>query len=91
MAHEAVSPRREGRHRMPLAARVPFALAALCLLPALLCFAGYGALLHPALADPMAGLAFFVSAIALAGSGAFPLVFARLARRDADAKPPPGA
>jgi hypothetical protein len=46
-------------------------------------------LLHPALADPMAGLAFFVSAIALAGTGAFPLVFARLARRDAASKPPP--
>ena len=37
---------------------------------------------HPALSDPMAGLAFLVSAIALAGSGAFPLVLARLARRD---------
>ena len=32
----------------------------------------------------MAGLAFLVSAIALAGSGAFPLVLARLARRDGE-------
>jgi len=39
----------------------------------------------------MAGLAFLVSAIALAGTGAFPLVFARLARRDAGPQPPPGA
>ena len=68
--------------RMPLAALVVFVLAALCLLPALVCFAGAGARLHPALSDPMAGLAFLVSAIALAGSGAFPLVLARLARRD---------
>jgi hypothetical protein len=33
----------------------------------------------------MAGLAFLVSAIALAGSGAFPLVMSRLAQRDEDA------
>ncbi len=70
--------------RMPLAALVLFILAALCLLPALLCFAGEGARLHPALADPMAGLAFLVSAVALAGSGAFPLALARLARRDGE-------
>jgi len=34
--------------------------------------------LHPVLADPMAGLAFLVSALALFGSGAFPLVIQRL-------------
>ena len=77
--------------RLPLAALVPFVLAALAFLAALLCFVGAGALLHPALSDPMAGLAFLVSAIALAGTGAFPLVFARLARRDAASKLPPGA
>lgn len=70
--------------RVPRSALVLFILAALCLLPALVCFAGEGARLHPALSDPMAGLAFLVSAIALAGSGAFPLVFARLARRDGE-------
>ena len=68
--------------RMPLSALVLFVRAALALIPALMCFAGAGARLHPALSDPMAGLAFLVSAIALAGSGAFPLVLARLARRD---------
>ena len=68
--------------RMPLSALVLFVLAALCALAAVLCFAGEGARLHPALADPMAGLAFLVSAVALAGSGAFPLVMARLAARD---------
>ncbi|GAB1460366.1 hypothetical protein MASR2M50_21400 [Thauera sp.] len=77
--------------RLPLAALVLFVLAALSLAAALLCFAGSGTLLHPALSDPMAGLAFLVSAIALAGTGAFPLVFARLARRDAASKPPPDA
>ena len=80
MADEAVS-----RHRrMPFSALVLFVLAGLCLVPALLCFAGEGARLHPALSDPMAGLAFLVSAIALAGSGAFPLVLSRLARRDGE-------
>ncbi|MDX5410037.1 MAG: hypothetical protein LPJ94_07455 [Thauera sp.] len=70
--------------RVPRSALVLFILAALCLLPALVCFAGEGARLHPALSDPMAGLAFLVSAIALAGSGAFPLVLARLARHDGE-------
>ncbi|ACR01403.1 MULTISPECIES: hypothetical protein [Thauera] len=77
--------------RLPLVALALFGLAAVSLGAALLCFAGLGALLHPALSDPMAGLAFLVSAIALAGTGAFPLVFARLARRDAGPQPPPGA
>jgi hypothetical protein len=36
------------------------------------------ALLHPVLEDPMAGLAFIVSAVALIGSGAFPLVIEKL-------------
>ncbi len=72
--------------RLPLAALVLFGLAAASLGAALLCFAGQGALLHPALSDPMAGLVFLVSAIALAGSGAFPLVFTRLARREAEAE-----
>jgi hypothetical protein len=80
MADETVN-----RRPVPLTARVLFMLAGLCLLPAVACFAGEGARLHPALADPMAGLAFLVSAIALAGSGAFPLVMARLAQRDEDA------
>lgn len=70
--------------RLPLSALILFALAALALVPALICFAGEGARLHPTLSDPMAGLAFLVSAIALAGSGAFPLVLARLAQRDGE-------
>jgi len=39
---------------------------------------GLGSWLHPLLEDPMAGLAFIVSALALFGSAAFPLVLRRL-------------
>ena len=54
------------------------ALGILCLIPGIVSLAGFGASLHPMLEDPMAGLAFIVSAIALIGSGAFPLVIAKL-------------
>jgi len=54
------------------------ALSVLCAIPGLVSLAGFGASLHPVLEDPMAGLAFIVSAIALIGSGAFPLVIAKL-------------
>ena len=54
------------------------ALGILCLIPVIVSLAGFGASLHPMLEDPMAGLAFIVSAIALIGSGAFPLVIAKL-------------
>jgi hypothetical protein len=52
--------------------------------PGLVSVAGFGAAIHPFLADPMAGLAFIVSAIALIGSGLFPLVIARLTRSEPD-------
>ena len=54
------------------------ALGVLCAIPVALSLAGFGAALHPVLDDPMAGLAFIVSAIALIGSGAFPLVIEKL-------------
>ena len=57
-------------------------LGVLCAIPGIVSLAGYGASLHPVLDDPMAGLAFIVSAIALIGSGAFPLVIARLKQGD---------
>jgi hypothetical protein len=69
-------------HRVPWVARVLFMMALLSLAPAVMCFAGAGGQIHPALADPMAGVAFLVSSIALAGSGAFPLVLSRLADKD---------
>lgn len=53
-------------------------LGVLCAIPGTLSLAGFGAALHPVLDDPMAGLAFIVSAIALIGSGAFPLVIEKL-------------
>lgn len=37
--------------RVPVSALVLFALAAVALVPALLCFAGFGTQLHPALSD----------------------------------------
>lgn len=54
------------------------ALGVLCAIPGALSLAGFGAMLHPVLEDPMAGLAFIVSAVALIGSGAFPLVIEKL-------------
>ena len=51
-------------------------LGIVCAIPGAISLAGFGASLHPVLDDPMAGLAFIVSAVALIGSGAFPLVIA---------------
>jgi hypothetical protein len=65
-------------HRYPLSFLVLTALGLLCAIPGLISVAGFGASLHPVLDDPMAGLAFIVSAVALIGSGAFPLVIAKL-------------
>lgn len=64
--------------RYPLSFIILSGLGVLCAIPGLLSVAGFGALLHPVLDDPMAGLAFIVSAVALIGSGAFPLVIAKL-------------
>lgn len=68
--------------------RYPFSFVALTILgivaglPGLVSLAGFGALLHPVLEDPMAGLAFIVSAIALIGSGLFPYAIARLVNKE---------
>lgn len=53
-------------------------LGILCAIPGAISLAGFGATIHPVLDDPMAGLAFVVSAVALVGSGAFPLVIEKL-------------
>ena len=53
-------------------------LGVLTAIPGLVSIAGFGAVLHPVLEDPMAGLAFIVSAVALIGSGVFPLVIEKL-------------
>lgn len=64
--------------RYPASFLILSVLGALCAIPGLLSLAGFGALIHPVLDDPMAGLAFIVSAVALIGSAAFPLVIAKL-------------
>ncbi len=70
--------------------RYPFSFLALTALgiatgiPGLVSVAGFGDSLHPLLADPMAGLALVVSAVALVGSGLFPFFIARLANRPED-------
>src|SRR5574343_2005224 len=64
--------------RYPLSFLVLTTLGALCAIPGIISLIGLGANIHPVLDDPMAGLAFIVSAIALIGSGAFPLVIEKL-------------
>jgi len=65
-------------HRYPFSFLALTALGILCAIPGAISLAGFGASIHPVLDDPMAGLAFIVSAIALIGSGAFPLIIAKL-------------
>ncbi len=65
-------------HRYPYSFIALGSLGLLCTLVGLLSLLGFGALLHPVLDDPMAGLAFIVSAVALFGSAAFPLVIEKL-------------
>jgi hypothetical protein len=64
--------------KYPLSFIVLTGLGILCAVPGLLSMAGFGGVLHPVLEDPMAGLAFVVSAVAFIGSGLFPFVIARL-------------
>jgi len=64
--------------RYPLSFVVLTSLGVVCAIPGLISLAGFGASLHPVLEDPMAGLAFIVSAVALIGSGVFPLVIEKL-------------
>ena len=64
--------------RYPASFVILSALGVLCALTGVASLLGFGGLLHPILEDPMAGLAFIVSAVALAGSAAFPLVIETL-------------
>lgn len=64
--------------RYPLSFVVLCSLGLLCAIPGVLSVVGLGASLHPVLDDPMAGLAFLVSSVALFGSGLFPLVIEKL-------------
>ncbi|MDD2741488.1 MAG: hypothetical protein PHV02_04390 [Rhodocyclaceae bacterium] len=69
-------------HRYPFSFIALSVLGVLCTIPGLLSVLGWGAMIHPLLEDPMAGLAFLISAVALFGSAAFPLVIARLRADD---------
>lgn len=64
--------------KYPLSFIVLTGLGILCAVPGLLSMAGFGGVLHPVLEDPMAGLAFVVSAVGFIGSGLFPFVISRL-------------
>ncbi len=59
-------------------------LGVLTAIPGLMSVLGVGGGVHPVLEDPMAGLALLVSAVALIGSGLFPLVISRLMARQPD-------
>ncbi len=64
--------------RYPASFLILTVLGLLCAITGAISLAGFGNVLHPVLDDPMAGLAFIVSAIALIGSGVFPLVIEKL-------------
>jgi hypothetical protein len=68
--------------RLPISFVILTVLGIGCAVPGALSILGVGDLIHPVLADPMAGLAFIVSAVALIGSGAFPLVIEKLKEND---------
>jgi hypothetical protein len=70
------------QRRFPFSFIALTTLGVLCAVPGLVSLLGFGASIHPVLDDPMAGLAFIVSAVALIGSGAFPLVIAKLKEND---------
>jgi len=64
--------------RYPASFLILTVLGLLCAITGAISLAGFGNVLHPVLDDPMAGLAFIVSAIALIGSSVFPLVIEKL-------------
>lgn len=68
--------------RYPVSFVVLVVLGIVVAVPGIISLAGFGALLHPVLEDPMAGLAFIVSAVALIGSGLFPYAIARLVNKE---------
>ena len=70
------------QRRFPFSFIALTTLGVLCAVPGLVSLLGFGASIHPVLDDPMAGLAFIVSAVALIGSGAFPLVIEKLKEND---------
>ncbi|MCB1957144.1 MAG: hypothetical protein KDG55_15805 [Rhodocyclaceae bacterium] len=74
---------------MPWHARLLLGLGGLCALTGGAIAGGLGADWHPLFGSDGSALVFFVSAMALVGSGLFPIVLARLADADRGATPPP--
>jgi hypothetical protein len=73
------------RHPIPLAAWLLGLPGVLCLVGGVVLLAADFGHLHPLLGGSAAGLALLVSAIALLGSAAFPVVLRRLAEQDVPA------
>ena len=71
------------QRRFPFSFIALTTLGVLCAVPGLVSLLGFGASIHPVLDDPMAGLAFIVSAVALIGSGAFRRLIASLKEKNA--------
>lgn len=70
----------------PLSFLILTTLGILVAIPGLVALLGLGGQWYPLLADPGTGIALLVSAVALIGSGLFPLVISRLMQ--AEAAPP---
>ena len=70
----------------PLSFLILTALGLVVAIPGIAALAGIGGQWHPLLADTGTGIALVVSALALIGSGLFPLVIARLMRAELDAE-----
>lgn len=80
--HDQDPGRSAHRPAIPVSGRILLALGIVTLLAGIAVMAGPGRQWHPLLAAPGAGLALVVSAVALFGSAAFPIVLARLAAAD---------
>lgn len=70
------------RLRIPLTAWILGLCGIVCMIAGLLVVASDLGSIHPILADSGTGIALIASAVALIGSAAFPIAFARLADRD---------
>lgn len=71
--------------KYPLSFLILTTLGLMVAIPGIAALAGVGGQWHPLLADTGTGIALMVSAVALIGSGLFPLVIARLMRAEENA------
>ncbi len=73
---------------LPWSAKIPFALAVLCLLAAVASLAELFSARWELLNGEAAALMLLISAVGFAGTGAFPLVISRLMQQDPPRVPP---